>query len=271
MSFLNLKGKTFCIIGVANKKSVAYHIAKDLEGEGAEVIYVVRSQARRESVQKLLGSEREIYVCDVEDDGQIEKLAADIKRQHPILHGFVHSIAFANFEEGMKPFHETAKKNFLQTIDISCYSLIALANALKDSFDEHASVITISISTTEMAAESYGWMAPAKAALNSSICFLAKSFSRFSKVRFNAICPGLLKTSASAGIPGYLNNYLYAEKCTLREAAVKTSEVSQTALFLLSSASSGINAQHIVLDAGMRLNYFDQEIVKPVVDQLYHR
>jgi len=270
MSFLGLTDKTFCIIGLANKKSVAYHIAKGLENEGAKVVYIVRSEMRRDSVRKILPSDAEVHVCDVEFDDQINQVKSKIKKKNPVLHGLVHSIAFANFEEGMKPFHETTKRNFLQTIDISCYSLMALCNELKDLFDKKASVITISISTTEMAAESYGWMAPAKAALNSSVCFLAKSFSRFSEVRFNAICPGLLKTSASAGIPGYLDNYLYAEKCTLREKALETKEVANT-LFLLSEVSSGINAQQIILDAGMRLNYFDRDIVKPVVERLYSR
>jgi enoyl-[acyl-carrier protein] reductase I len=112
-----------------------------------------------------------------------------------------------------------------------------------------------------MAAENYGYMAPVKAALDSSLCFLAKSFSMFSKVRFNAVCPGLLKTSASAGIPGYVDSYLFAEKATLRKEAVKTEEAAHAAAFLLSPRSSGINAQGLVLDAGMGTNYFDNEIV----------
>ncbi len=267
MSFLKLEDKTFVVFGVANKKSVAYHVAQQLESEGAKVVYVVRSEARKEKVAKIL-EDRPVYVCDVEFEEQIQKTCFEIIKNYPKIHGLVHSIAFANFEGGMAPFHETNRKNFLQTVDVSCYSLIAISNALKEALVEDASVITISISTTEMTAESYGWMAPAKAALNSSVCFLAKSFSRFSKVRFNALCPGLLKTSASAGIPGYLDNYLFAEKCTLRGEALKTEEVASTALFLLSPASSGINAQQIVLDAGMRLNYFDQDIVKPVVKAL---
>ncbi|HBL45318.1 MAG TPA: enoyl-ACP reductase, partial [Planctomycetaceae bacterium] len=98
-------------------------------------------------------------------------------------------------------------------------------------------------------------------ALDSSICFLAKSFSNFSQVRFNAVCPGLLKTSASAGIPGYVDSYLFAEKATLRKSAVQTSEVANTVAFLLSPRSSGINSQGIVIDAGMGTNYFDKEIV----------
>ena len=78
-----------------------------------------------------------------------------------------------------------------------------------------------------------------------------------------------IKTSASAGIPSYLDNYLCAEKCTLRGTAIQTTEVANAALFLLSNASSGINAQQIVIDGGMRLNYFDQDIVKPVVESLF--
>jgi len=123
-------------------------------------------------------------------------------------------------------------------------------------------VVTISISTTRMASENYGYMAPIKAALDSSLAFLAKSFSRTSQVRFNAVAPGLLKTSASAGIPGYVDSYLYAERATLRKHAVQTSEVAHAVAFLLSPRSSGINAQRLVVDAGMEVNYFDQDLVQ---------
>jgi enoyl-[acyl-carrier protein] reductase I len=112
-----------------------------------------------------------------------------------------------------------------------------------------------------MASENYGYMGPVKAALESTLAFLAKSFSSFSEVRFNAVCAGLLKTSASAGIPGYIDSYLYAEKATLRHKALETQEVADTALFLLSPRSSGINAQRIIVDAGMETNYFDKDII----------
>ena len=139
--------------------------------------------------------------------------------------------------------------------------MIALSNALKDLLAEDASVVTISISTTRMASENYGFMAPIKAALDSSLVFLAKSFSRFSQVRFNAVAPSLLKTSASAGIPGYVDSYLYAEQATLRKRAVQTEEAAHVAAFLLSPRSSGINAQQIIVDAGMSTNYFDHDLV----------
>ena len=261
MNFLNFKNRNILVTGVANKKSVAWFIAKTLEEEGANVIYSVRSEDRKKSLEILL-RDKAVFVCDMEKEEEIERLKIQVAQHHKVLHGLVHSIAFANYSEGMKPFHETPKKDFLQSIDISCYSLIHLANAFKDLFDKQASVVTVSISTTRMAAENYGYMAPAKAALDSALCFLAKSFSAFSKVRFNSINPGLLKTSASAGIPGYIDSFLHAEKATLRKKALTTQEAANAAVFLLSERSSGINAQGLVLDAGMSTNYFDQELIK---------
>jgi enoyl-[acyl-carrier protein] reductase I len=261
MDYLQLTGKTVLVFGVANRKSVAFHAGKLLSAAGAKPIYIVRSEARRESVQKLVG-DSPVFVCDVEHQEQIDQLREDIGRDFPLIHGLLHSIAFADYSTGWLPFHETPRKAFLQAIDISCFSLVALSNAFRDLLDpETGSVVTVSISTTRMAAENYGYMAPVKAALDSSLCFLAKSFSQFSSVRFNAVCPGLLKTSASAGIPGYVDSYLFAEKATLRKQAVKTEEVADCIAFLLSPRSSGMNAQGLVIDAGMGLNYFDTELV----------
>ena len=261
MDWLQLSGKTILVFGVANRKSVAFHVGRTLSECGAEVVYVVRSPRRKESLAKLLG-EAPVYVCDVEHEDQIARLRDEIAEQHDVLHGMVHSIALAEYEGGAKPFHETPKAAFLRSVDVSCYSLLALANAFKEMFDRDASVVTISISTTRMASESYGYMAPIKAALDSSLAFLAKSFSRFSRVRFNAVGASLLKTSASAGIPGYVDAYLYAEQVIPRKEALRTEEAAHAVAFLISPRSSGINAQNIVVDAGMSINYFDREIVE---------
>jgi len=263
MDFLQLEGKTVLVLGVANRKSVAYHIGRVLSEVGARVVYSVRDAHIAETVCKLLG-DAPIHLCDVGKPDQIEQLRDKVAAEHGSIHGLVHSLAFADYSAGWLPFHETPKAAFLQAVDISCYSLIAVSNAFKELIDkEQGSVVTLSISTTRMAAENYGYMAPVKAALDSSVCFLAKSFSKFSNVRFNAVCAGLLKTSASAGIPGYVDSYLYAEKATVRKQAVQTSEVANTVAFLLSPRSSGINAQGIVIDAGMSINYFDRELVRP--------
>lgn len=261
MSFLKVEDKKYIVFGVANRRSVAWFIGKTLEDNGAKVIYVVRSEARLESTAKLLTG-REVYVCDVEHDDQLEKVTEEISSKHPQIDGLVHSIAFANYSEGLKPFHQTLKRDFLQAVDISCFSLINISNRFSPYLAEDASIITISISTTRMASENYGYMGPIKAALDSSVVFLAKSLSQnvSPKIRVNAVGAGLLKTSASAGIPGYVDAYLFAEKATLRKEAVQTQEVADTAAFLISPASSGINSQTIVIDAGMSTNYFDKEL-----------
>jgi enoyl-[acyl-carrier protein] reductase I len=265
MDFLALRHKTIVVFGVANRKSVAYHVGTVLQEAGADVVYVVHDERRRRSVAKLLGESPPIQVCDVESEDQIRRVRDEIGLIRPRVDGILHSIAFADYSGGVRAFHETGKSQFLRALDVSCFSLIAIAHAFKELLTPDASVVTLSISTTRMANENYGCMAPAKAALDSALVFLAKSFSSFSRVRFNAVAPGLLKTSASAGIPGYVDAYLYAEAVIPRKRAVQTEEVAHVAAFLLSSRSSGINGQSIIVDAGMAMNYFDPEIIRRVV------
>ena len=266
MDFLQLADRQILVFGVANRKSVAWHVARVLAEAGARCVYVVQNEEIRQNVARLVG-DAEVYTCDVEREEEIARLRDEIAARHQVFHGLLHSIAFADYPEGVKPFHETPKRAFLQAVDVSCFSLIALSNAFKDLLATDASVVTISISTTRMASENYGYMAPIKAALDSSLAFLAKSFSQFSQVRFNAVAPSLLKTSASAGIPGYVDAYLYAEQVIPRKRALQTEEAAHVAAFLLSPRSSGINAQTIVVDAGMSINYFDREIIRRVMEK----
>ncbi len=261
MSFLNLENKTFLVSGVANRKSVAYAISQILEGEGARVLYSVRSEERLKALERLLEG-KTVLICDVEDPGQIDRLAKQVTGQCESIAGFVHSIAFADFSEGLKPFHETKREDFLQSVSITSFSLVEMARAFKPLLEKNASVVTIGISSTRVTAENYGYLSPVKSALEGCVRNLAKSFSQDSEVRFNAVNSGPLKTSASAGIPGYLENYLYAEKLTFRKRALTTLEVANTAVYLLSERSSGINGQGITVNAGMDLNYFDKEVIR---------
>lgn len=260
--FLQLSGKTFLVFGVANRKSVAWFVARSLEEQGARVIYSVRSAARKESLEKLL-PERAVFVCDVEREGAVEQLVAEIAGAgFGPLHGVVHSIAFANFSEGFKAFHETRRADFLQATAVSAFSLVEIARAFKPHLAPAASVVTIGISSLQVTPDNYGYMGPIKAALESTVRFLAKSFSADTAVRFNVVGSGPLKTSASAGIPGYIESYLYAEKLTFRKKNLETQEVANAVLFLLSGRSSGINGTTLVVDAGLGSNYFDPEIIR---------
>jgi enoyl-[acyl-carrier protein] reductase I len=267
MDFLQLNSKRFLIFGVANKKSVAFQIAKMLLDENAIVDFAVQNETVAKKVGELF-PEQNIFSCNVEHDHEIKKLRQEIEQKlSPAIRydGLVHSIAFADYSDGMKPFHKTSKQAFLQALDVSCFSLVSICREFAELLKSNASVVTISISTTRMASENYGFMAPIKAALDSSLAFLTKSFSQFSEIRFNAVAPSLLKTSASAGIPGYADSYLFAEQIIPRKRAVSTEEAAAAAIFLLSPRSSGITAQKIIVDAGMEINYFDKEIVKKIV------
>lgn len=257
MDFLGVTGKTFYIAGVANKKSVAYFSAKTLIENGAKCLFSVQREEQIEAVKKLF-PDSPIFIFDVEKNA--DSLPTEIKKYTDKLDGFVHSLAFANFSEGIKPFHETKREDYLQAAQISSFSLVEISKALKDLFTEDASIVTISISNTK--ATSYGYLGPIKAMLDATVPFLAKSFSEFSKIRVNAVGAGPLKTSASAGIPDYIDNYLFAEELTLRKKALETQEVANTVCFLLSPRSSGINASTMIVDAGMSSNYFDQKVVK---------
>jgi enoyl-[acyl-carrier protein] reductase I len=265
--FLQVAGKTFVVLGVANRKSVAWHIARTLEEQGARVIYSVRSEERKKSLETLLAG-KPVFVCDVEREGAAETLAAQIaetSRGAGAIHGIAHSIAFANYADGFKAFHETRRADFLQATAVSAFSLVEIARAFKPLLARDAAVVTIGISSLLVTPGNYGYMGPIKAALESAARFLAKSFSgdeATREVRFNTVGSGPLKTSASAGIPGYIESYLYAEKLTFRKRNLATREVADAAVFLLSPRSSGINGATLTIDAGLGSNYFDAEIIK---------
>ncbi len=260
MDFLQLEDRRILVAGVANRKSVAWAVARALEAAGARVLFSVRSEARRTGLSKLLG-DRSCYVCDVEFPEQIQVLSERVGEAHGPLDGLVHSIAYANYADGFQPFHQTRRDDFLRATAISAFSVVELARAFKPHLKHDASVVAIGISS-QVTAENYGYMSPVKAALESCMRYLAKSFSADTRIRFNTVNAGPLKTSASAGIPGYLESYLYAEKMTLRKEALKTEEIANTVAFLLSPRSSGINAQGITVNAGMDWNYFDKEIIR---------
>lgn len=261
MSFLGFEGRTIVVVGIANRKSIAYSIGQTLIAEGAKVIYSVHSEKRREEIRKL-SPETPVFVYDAEKEGDADRLAAEVAAEHGQVHGVVHSLAFANYSEGFKPFHETKRADFLQASTISAFSLLELSRAFKPHFAPGAAVVTIGISSLLVTAENYGYMSPIKAALESVTRNLAKSFSADSDVRFNVVGAGPLKTHSSAGIPEFIRSYLYAERLTFRRKNLETKEVANTAVFLLSPASSGVNGATLIVDAGLGMNYFDKQLIR---------
>src|SRR5262245_48778683 len=125
MDFLELSDKPILICGLANRKSVAFHVGTVLAEAGARVLYSVRSEERRRQVSKIVG-DAPTYVCDMSQADQIDRLRDDVAAAHGKIHGLVHSIAFADYSAGWLPFHETPRQAFLQAVDISCFSLVTL-------------------------------------------------------------------------------------------------------------------------------------------------
>ncbi len=261
MSFLELEGRTILVFGVANRRSVAWAVGRTLEEQGARVVYSVRSEERRRSLAALLG-QRPVFLCDVEQEDAAARLAAEVGPRFGPLHGLVHSLAFANYAGGSLSFAETRRADFVQAMTVSAFSLVEIARAFRPHLARDASVVALGISSLLVTPDNYGAMGPVKAALDSAARFLAKSFSADSEIRCNVVGSGPLKTSASAGIPGYLESYLYAEKLTFRRRALATQEVANAVVFLLSGRSSGINGATLVVDAGLGSNYFDQEVIR---------
>lgn len=258
MSF-QFENKNFYITGVANKKSIAFHVAQTIISHGGNVIFSVQNEQNLKTITKYFPGAPS-FILDVENLSDVARISDQIGQHFNKIHGFLHSLAFAHFDPKRERFYQTSRQDFLQACQISAFSLVEITHALLPKLDPDASIVTISISNTK--ATSYGYLGPIKAMLETIVCYLAKSLSYESKIRVNSIGAGPLKTSASAGIPNYIENYLYSEALSLRKHSLKTQEVANTACFLLSSLSSGVNAENFVVDSGINSNYFDQDIVK---------
>lgn len=259
MLISGLKDKTFLITGVANKKSIATHVAKAIIQSEGKVIFSAQNEKNMQAITKLFPNSPS-FILDVENEEDLSRLKENMTRFTDKVDGLLHSIAFANFSLERSLFHQTSREDFLQACQISSFSLVELANELVELFTQSSSIVTVSISNTK--ATSYGYLGPIKAMLEATVPFLAKSLSQYGHIRVNSVGAGPLKTSASAGIPNYIENYFYSEALTLRKKSLLTEEVANTILFLLSPLSSGINAENIIIDNGMNANYFDQDIVK---------
>ena len=258
MNYLGVQGGRFLVCGLANRRSVAWHVGQALMAEGASVVYTVHSEERRRAVEDIAGG-APVYVCDAERPEAFEDLAAVAGSAHGPFAGLVHSIAYARYSG--KAFHETRREDFLQAALVSAFSLVELARALRPHLEPGAGVVAVSISSLTVTPAAYGLMSPVKAALEGIVRHLAKSYSG-AGVRFNTVNAGPLRTRSAAGIPGYMDNYLYAEKLTFRKKALETREVADAVLFLLSRRASGINGAGLTVDAGHGLNGFDEEVVR---------
>jgi enoyl-[acyl-carrier protein] reductase I len=252
-----LEGKTGIVLGVANKRSIAWAIAQALAREGMRLAFTYQGDRLKESVEELAGtleSTSLILPCDVTNDAEIEAVFKSVDEQFGRLDTLVHSVAFAPREDLENEFVKTSRDGFKLAHDISAYSLVALTRAALPLFEKNGSgsVVALTYHGAVKAVEGYNLMGVAKASLEASVRYLAANLGP-KNVRVNAVSAGPVNTLAARGIRGFTTMLKHhAERAPLRRN-VELEEVANAALFLASPMSSGITGEVMYVDCGYNI------------------
>ena len=250
-------GRVGLVVGVANKRSLAWAIAKALHAEGATLLLTYQTERLKENVEELattLSPAPLLLPCDVSDDGQIASVFEAVGREHGGLDVLVHGAAFAPREALSAPFVQTSREAFRIAMDVSAYSLVALARGAAPLMAARGggSILTLTYLGASRVFPNYNVMGVAKAALESSVRYLAADLGP-QNIRVNAISAGPVKTLAAAGISGFSSILgVYRDRAPLRRN-IETAEVADTATFLLGPAGRGITGEVLMVDAGFSI------------------
>ncbi|WLR42963.1 enoyl-ACP reductase FabI [Bacillus carboniphilus] len=253
---LSLEGKNIVVMGVANKRSIAWGIARSLHNAGARIIFTYATERLEKSVRQLVESlesdQHMIIPCDVTDDKDIANCFASIKEKVGVVHGLAHCIAFANTDELRGEYLNTTRDGFLLAQNISAYSLTAVVKEARPLMTEGGSIVTMTYLGGERVVENYNVMGVAKASLEASVKYLAEDVGK-ENIRVNAISAGPIRTLAAKGV-GDLNTILkdIEERAPLRRTTSQE-EVGDTALFLFSDLSRGVTGENIHVDSGFHI------------------
>jgi enoyl-[acyl-carrier protein] reductase I len=251
-----LTGKVGLIVGVANKRSIAWAIAQAADAEGAKLVITYQGERLEENVRELAatlspGADPLILPCDVTSDAEIDAVYDAIVAKHGGVDFLVHGAAFADREDLARPFYETSREGFRKALDISAFSLVALTRRAVPLMEARGggSIITLSYLGATRAFVNYNVMGVAKAALESAVRYLAADLGP-KGIRVNAISAGPIKTLAASGISGFSSILqTYRDRAPLRRT-VETSEVADAAIFLLGPAGRGVTAEVLMVDGG---------------------
>jgi len=249
----DLAGKHGLIVGVANKRSISWAIAQAAAAGGARIALTYPSERLEDNVRELAAQldNPVIAPCDVASDQQIADLAATLDREFGGLDFVVHGAGYAPADALKNPFVETSRESFRIALDISAYSLIGLTRAMAPLMEKRGggSVLTLTYLGSQRVFTNYNVMGVAKAALESSVRYLAADLGP-RNIRVNAISAGAIKTLAASGIAGFSSILqVYRDHAPLRRG-VDQSEVADAAMFLLSSQSRAITGEIVMVDAG---------------------
>ena len=249
----DLQGKAGLIVGVANKRSIAWAIAQAASAAGARLAVTYQGERLEENVRELSATLTDplIMPLDVTNDAQIASVFEQIDSSFGGLDFVVHGAAFAAREELAAPFVQTSREGFRMSLDISAYSMIALARGAMPLMERRGggSILTLTYLGSERVFQNYNVMGVAKAALEATVRYLAADLGP-KNIRVNAISAGPIKTLAASGIGGFSSILqVYRDRAPLRRT-VDTSEVADAAMFLLGPAGRAVTAEVLMVDGG---------------------
>ena len=252
-----LEGKKILIMGIRNKWSIAYGIAKSAYENGAKLIFTYMGEDNKDKIEQLI-SEFEgskAYVLNgASEDELVKESFEKIKEENGKVDGIVHAIAHANTEDLHNDFICTSKDGFSHACDVSAYSFVLVARIAKeiDFLNENASLVTLTYHGSTKVLEGYNVMGIAKAALEASVRYLARDLGQ-KQIRINAISAGAVKTLAVTGIKGHDNLLKMSQSRTVDGEDVTISEIGNVCAFLMSDLSTGVTGDTIYVDKGVHL------------------
>ena len=254
MSTSLMKNKKGLVMGVANKRSIAWAIAKNLSNSGAEVALTYQGEVLKKRITPLAKEINSSIVleCNVENDNDISKVFNEIKKKWKNIDFVVHAIAFSNREELKGKYLNTTKDNFKKTMHISCYSFTAVAREAEKIMANGGALLTLSYFGSEKYMPHYNVMGIAKSALEASVKYLAKDLGK-KKIRVNGLSPGPIKTLAASAIGDF--NYIlkWNENNSPLKRNITSEDISGSALYFLSDLSSGVTGEIHHVDSGYNI------------------
>ncbi len=247
-------GKNGLVVGVANKRSLAWAIAKAIDEAGARLTLSYANDRFAANARKLadtLNQPAQLIPCDVTNEDEINALFKGVEEKHGGLDFVVHAVAFASRTAISEPFIQTTRRDFLEALDVSTYSLIALARGAAPLLERRGggSILTLTYIGSTRVFPHYNVMGVAKAALEATVRYLASDLGP-ANTRINAISAGPIKTLAASGIPGFTRILQhYRERAPLRRT-VEGNEIADAALFLLGHGGRAVTGEVFMVDAG---------------------
>ena len=249
-----LEGKKGLVIGVANKHSIAWAIAQSVASQGARLLFNYQNERLKQNVEELAATVpgAKAFACDVGSDTEIASLMQQVQKEFGRLDFLVHSLAFAPREELTGQFINTTRQGFATALDVSAYSLVAVARAAMPLMTEGGSIVTLSYLGAERVVPHYNVMGVAKAALECSVRYLAYDLGP-KNIRVNAISAGPIKTLAARGVSGISKMIDHHKEFAPLRRPTEQGEVGDTALFLVSALGRGITGEVIYVDGGYNI------------------